>query len=329
VDDNVYDLLAEGCDYDIMGEFYSEFLSYVGGDQQALGIVLTPRHITELMVDLVNTNVNTTLIDTCAGTGGFLVSGMTKMLKLAKGNKKKEAEIKQKQLIGVELQSHMYALAVSNMLIRGDGKANMILGSCFMPDSLKKSIIDMQPTAGTINPPYAQGGEKTELHFADNMLNLLAPNSLGAIILPISCAIKPSKMKKELLKKHTLEAVMSMPVDLFNKVGAVTCIMIFRAKVPHQSEYKTWFGYWRDDGFTKTKNEGRADVKNKWAEIKKNWVSFYNSKKVEAENSVLKKVTAYDEWCAETYMETDYSKLSNVDFIKTLKTYVAWGVLND
>lgn len=61
---------------DILGHFYGEFLKYTGGDKKALGIVLTPRHITELFALIANVNKKSTVLDICAGTGGFLVSAM-------------------------------------------------------------------------------------------------------------------------------------------------------------------------------------------------------------------------------------------------------------
>ena len=41
-------------DFDVVGQFYGEFLKYTGGDKKALGIVLTPKHITELFSLLAN-----------------------------------------------------------------------------------------------------------------------------------------------------------------------------------------------------------------------------------------------------------------------------------
>ena len=66
---------------DYLGRFYGEFMSYSGGSGQTLGIILTPKHITELFCDLVDLKPNDIVIDPCCGTGGFLVAAMHKMLK--------------------------------------------------------------------------------------------------------------------------------------------------------------------------------------------------------------------------------------------------------
>ena len=84
--------------------------------------------------------------------------------------------------------------------------------------------------------------------------------------------------------------------------------MVFTAKIPHStSNRKTWFGYWRDDGFVKTKNRGRIDLYGRWPTIRDRWVATFRNREVRAGESVLQLVTADDEWCAEAYMETDYS----------------------
>ena len=65
---------------DYLGRFYSEFMSYSGGYGQSLGIVLTPKHITELFCDLVDLKPNDLVFDPCCGTAGFLIAAMHKML---------------------------------------------------------------------------------------------------------------------------------------------------------------------------------------------------------------------------------------------------------
>jgi type I restriction enzyme M protein len=123
---------------------------------------------------------------------------------------------------------------------------------------------------------------------------------------------------------------MSMPDELFYPVGAITCIMVFTAHVPHKtSNKKTWFGYWKVDGFVKTKHRGRVDIHNRWSAIRDRWVEMFLNREVHAGESVIKKVGADDEWCAEAYMETDYSTLTKSDFGRELKRYVVFNILND
>src|SRR5882757_7692867 len=122
-----------------------------------------------------------------------------------------------------------------------------------------KELLNHNCDTGMLNPPFSQGdADLHELCFIKHMLDHLQKGGIGISIVPMSCAISPHPGKPELLKHHTLEAVMSMPDELFYPVGTVTCVMVFTAKVPHAtSGRKTWFGYWKSDGFIKTKHKGR------------------------------------------------------------------------
>lgn len=316
-------------DFDVVGQFYGEFLKYTGGDKKALGIVLTPRHITELFSLLANVKKTDTVMDICAGTGGFLVSAMFQMMRQAVTQEEKD-RIRQRGLIGVEQQPGMFALAASNMILRGDGKANLHQGSCF-DTAITKALNDYECNVGMVNPPYSQGDEDLhELVFVKQMMDCLVHGGIGIAIVPISCAISPHAMREELMRFHTLEAVMSMPSELFYPVGTITCIMVWTAGTPHKvSNRKTWFGYWRNDGFVKTKHRGRIDQNHTWPAIRDKWVENFRNREVHAGESVMVKVGVNDEWCAEAYMETDYSQITQEDFEQELKKYVVFRIMNE
>lgn len=314
--------------FDVIGQFYGEFLKYTGGDKKALGIVLTPRHITELFAKLAGLSVKSTVVDPCCGTAGFLVTAMHEMLRQA-ASEEDRTRIKNHGLIGVEQQPNMYALAASNMILRGDGKANLYQGSCFEPaiiEAIKKHKADV----GMINPPYSQGdADLHELVFVKNMLDCLVDGGTGIAIVPISSAIAPHPAKREILDAHTLEAVMSMPVDLFAPVGTVTCIMVFTAHKAHQTQNKkTWFGYWKDDGFVKTKHLGRVDLDLRWPAIRDAWVTAFLNRDEIPGLSVKQQVGEDEEWCAEAYMETDYRTILVEDFERELKKFLVFKLMS-
>ena len=326
--EKVWPFINDYHDFDVVGQFYGEFLKYTGGDKKALGIVLTPRHITELFSLLANVQKDSKVLDICAGTGGFLISAMHQMMVNAVTEEERE-KIKRESLVGVEQQPSMYALAASNMILRGDGKANLYQGNCF-DSEITKSIKDHKCNIGLLNPPYSQGDEDLhELVFVKHMLDNIKKNGIGIAIVPMSCAIEPNPLKEQILNSHTLEAVMSMPDDLFYPVGIVTCIMVFTAHIPHaESNKKTWFGYWKYDGFKKTKHMGRIDLFNQWPIIQKQWVEAFRNRDEIRGLSVKRQVTANDEWCAEAYMITDYSNLSKEDFIKEIKEFITFRFSN-
>jgi hypothetical protein len=319
--DQVLPFLTVYHDFDVVGQFYGEFLKYTGGDGKGLGIVLTPRHVTELFALIANVSKDDIVLDPCAGTGGFLISSMMKMTQTATTQAEVDS-IKKDRLIGVEQQATMYALAASNMILRGDGKANLYQGSCF-DTGITAAVKAHHPTVGLVNPPYAKSkADLHELRFVEHMLDSLGKGGIGVAIVPISCATAPSIHKANLMSKHTLEAVMSMPPEIFHPVGVVTCIVVFTAGIPHAtSNRKTWFGYWRADGFVKIKNLGRVDRDHTWPSIRDRWIAAFRNREVHPGESVTAAVGPDDEWVAEAYMETDYSSLTQVDFEKVLLDY--------
>lgn len=331
--EQVYPLTQyEESGYDILGRFYTEFLRYAASKQKQ-GLVLTPSHVTELCCDLVGVKVTDIVYDPCCGTGGFLISAMKKMLALAGNDDTRKKNIRQNQLLGVEIRPEMFTFACSNMMLRGDGKSNIDRGDCFDKKTIN-NVKKVKPTVAFLNPPYDQGTD-VQLEFIEKALQAVeGQNGKVAAIVQMSCAIKDDSatkaVRKRLLQKHTLKAVISMPDDLFYPVGVVTCIMVFEANSPNKGK-KTWFGYLKDDGFTKRKNKGRIDFHNRWKNIKSNFIQAYINNEEVVGLSVKKEVNYDDEWCAEAYMQTDYSTITSKDFEEVMKKYVIFKTigLND
>lgn len=329
IDEKINNFIKTHKYFDALGQFYIEFLRYANNDK-GLGIVLTPPHITDLFCEIANINKDSVVLDTCTGTGGFLISAMQKMIIDAGGDKEKEQQIKERQIVGVEFQHDIYSLLCSNMYIHGDGRSNLVKGSCFDED-VKKQIANFKPNVGFLNPPYKTNKDDIEeLEFILNNLEQLEKGSYCIAIVPMSCAIATTgvmaELKKQLLKKHTLEAVFSMPNELFknSNVGTVTCIIVIRAKEKHTTGYKSYFAYWKDDGFHNMKVNGRADYDNKWIDIKGKWLLIYRNKESFIGHSITQEVSYSDEWCSEAYMPTDYFSLDKNDFNKSIKDFVVF-----
>ena len=328
---NVYPLISHAnIGYDVLGRFYIEFIRYAASEQKS-GLVLTPAHITELFCDLAELNVNDVVYDPCCGTGGFLVAAMLRLFKLAGNDMSKRQNIRKYQLCGCELRSDIFAYACANMRFRGDGKSNIYNGNCLHNE---RSIHDNhKPTVAFLNPPY-DVGTAGQLEFIEHALNTLDERANGRVvaIVQMSCATKNESdlkvVKERLLQKHHLKAVISMPDDLFYPVGVVTCIMIFDANKPNAGR-KTWFGYFKDDGFEKRKHLGRIDARNRYALLRQKLLNaFLNLDEIPG-FSARHEVNAADEWCAEAYMETDYSSLSQKEFEKKIKDFVAFKFLTN
>ncbi len=333
IEEHVRPFLDVYRDVDVVGEFYGEFLRYSGGDKKVLGIVLTPRHITELFAKIASVTEHDTVVDTCCGSGGFLIAALGVMDATAHDDAARTA-IRQHHLVGVEQQPQMFALAASNMILRGDGKANLYPGSCFEPknvNALKQPDTKkhQRPNVGLINPPFSQRGDGLhELDFVETLLDVLRPGGLAVVLLPMSCAIEPNPVRERLLAHHTLVASVSLPNDLFD--GVITVGLVFRAHEPHaQAPAPTWFAYWKDDGFVKRKTRGRIDALGRWAGIRDQWLTTFHNREVIPGQSVLQRVAATDEWTAEAYLEVDYSHLGRDDFERRLREYLIFEAVYD
>lgn len=325
---NVYPLTKyEDEGYDVLGRFYTEFVRYAASKQKQ-GLVLTPAHVTDLFCDLVSLRPTDVVYDPCCGTGGFLIAAMKRMLSLAGNNSALKDDIRRNHLLGVEIRSEMFTFACSNMMMRGDGKSNIDCGNCFDPD-VHNRIVSLGPNVSFLNPPYDQG-TADQLKFIGRALEAVKPKKgLVAAIVQMSCALKDDietiDEKRKLLDKYHLKAVISMPDQLFYPVGVVTCIMVFDSGTPNYGR-KTWFGYLKDDGLILKKNKGRIDQFSRWQGIKQAFLKAYYNNDETPGLSVKKEVKAEDEWCAEAYMETDYSTLCVDDFQRTVSEYVAFNV---
>lgn len=326
--DHVYKEMRKNTAFDILGAFYGEFLAYSGGDSK-LGIVLTPQHVTDLMCELAEVNGNTSIVlDPCTGTGGFLIAAMDKMFATPGADPE---YTKRNRLIGIEKRSDMYALGAANMILRGDGKSSMYHDDCFSETVAAEVLTrtdeenqSTRPNVGLINPPYGVDG-LSELKFITNMLDLLDTNGIGVAIVPMSAASSASKDKADLMAKHTLLSVMTMP-KVFKGVGVCPVIMVFKAGVPHDASKPSWFALWTDDGHAVIPKQGRKDT-GRWTNIREQWLRAFragvNGDDVPGQ-TVTRAVCATDEWVAEAYIETDYAALTKSAFEKVVLDYALY-----
>jgi type I restriction enzyme M protein len=335
IDENINRFMKTHQYYDTIGQFYVEFLRYANNDK-GLGIVLTPPHIGELFAELAEVNKDSIVFDNCCGTAGLLIAAMKLMVNDAGADGRAQKRIKSRQLYGIEFQPNIYALAVCNMILHGDGKTNVYRGDCFA--DLSSVLGERKLTVGVLNPPYKNKQvkqDKEELEFVLNNLEYLEEGGKCIAIVPITCATAPKgaigELKRRLLTKHTLEAVMSMPIELFHnsKTTVVTCVMVFTAKRPHPQGKKAWFGYWRDDGFIKTKHRGRIDAYGKWPLIKEKWINTYRNREMIDGFSVMREVGSKDEWCAEAYLSTDYDSIKVTTLKEAAKRHIVARVMNE
>ena len=332
---------------DLLNLFFVTFNKYVGKADK--NQAFTPDHITDFMVKAINVNRNSIVLDPTCGSGSFLVRAMTQALDDAATAEEQE-KIKKHQIYGIEYDENIYGLATTNMLIHGDGNSNISQGSCF---DFKDDIPKWKINKVLMNPPYnatkaqvpssfvKEWNSKTKrdpskgLYFVKYIADEVKTGEL-AVLLPMAAAIGNNKVlknfKEKILAENTLKAVFSLPDDIFYPGASVqACCMIFELGQRHNSNIPTFFGYYKNDGFSKRKNLGRIEKVDKdgngaWHEIEKEWLDLYRNKKVVVGKSAMQCVDASDEWLAEAYMKTDYSTLKESDFQQTINDYLSYLV---
>lgn len=313
---------------DYLGRFYGEFMSYSGGDGQSLGIVLTPKHITELFCDLAELKPTDKVLDPCCGTAGFLITAMHTMVQKAE-NEVEEREIRKNRLHGLELQPYMFTIATTNMILRGDGKSNLE-----QEDFLKVNPSQLQEkgcTVGMMNPPYSMGSKSNpslyEINFTEHLLNSIVEDGKVVIIVPQSTMVGKSKeeqaIKENILKHHTLEGVITLNKNTFYGVGTNPCIAIFTAGVPHFKDKEVKFINFENDGFEVQKHIGlveTVEAKDKKQHLLDVWFD-----RLEAETKFCVKTTVEpeDEWLHSFYYFNDEIPEKS-DFEKAVGDYLTF-----
>ncbi len=314
---------------DVLGRFYGEFIRYSGGDGQTLGVVLTPSHITELFCDLIDLKPTDLVFDPCCGTGGFLIAAMHKMLEQTT-NKKEKENIKKDRIHGIEIREDMFSIATTNMILRGDGKSNLIKDDFLKQDTQK--LRKNNYTVGLINPPYSQAKGKdtahlSEIHFIQHLLNGLADGGRCAVIVPQSTMVGKTKedklVKKKILQNHTLEGVITLNKETFYGVGTNPCIAIFTAYKPHSNKKYCKFINYDDDGFTVRKHIGLIETeraKERKAHLLNCWL---HDAPAETKFMVKTTIEPEDEWLHSFYYFNDeIPKIE--DFEKTIADYLTF-----
>lgn len=344
---------------DLLNLFFVTFNKYVGKDDK--NQAFTPDHITDFMAIIAGVNKNSIILDPCCGSGSFLVRAMTRALDDC-ATEDEEEHVKKKQIYGIEYDESIYGLATTNMLIHSDGNSNIINGSCF---DFREWIEAARPSVVLMNPPYNAQKKHMPKSYTDtwnskqkedpskgiyflkyiaDILNECKIQATIAVLLPVACAIGNSReienIKIDLLEQNTLDAVFTLPNEIFYPgASASACCMVLKTGRKNADSGKTFFGYFKEDGFKKKKNLGRIEQMNpetgesEWKIIRDRWIELYNGRESVDGLSVTQKVTGKDEWLCEAYMKTDYSRLSEEDFQATINEYLSYlvkeGMVNE
>lgn len=329
IEKNIIKAVKANTAEDVLGRFYGEFISYGGGDGQTLGVVLTPKHITELFCDLADLKTTDVIFDPCCGTSGFLISAMQHMTSQAK-SKAEEDHIKKEQLHGIEIREDMFAIATTNMILRGDGKSKLI-----KEDFLRRPLKELRKenyTVGFINPPYSQSKGKdtahlSEINFIKHLLDSLGEGARCLSIVPQSTMVGKTKedksIKKQILQNHTLEGVITLNKNTFYGVGTNPCIAIFTAHKPHSKNKYCKFINYEDDGFIVSKHIGLVATTRALSQKTHLLNCWLHDAPAESKFMVKTTIEPSDEWLHSFYYFNDEIPKEE-DFDKTIADYLTF-----
>ena len=290
-------------DTDFLGLLYEAFIRY-GYDNNSLGIVFTPRHITKLCAELIDVNASDKVIDIACGSGGFLVASFDKMLS-THTEMGIPFNVIREALYGFDTNPTVWALAALNMFFRGDGKSHIENASCFETNSVN-SIKD-RFTKALLNPPFSQE-EEPERDFIDVAMKSLQTLGLMAVVVKsgIFADDDNALWRGTFLKEHTLLGMISLPGDLFYPTAVDTTIMIAKAKRPQEVTDKVFMAKIWNDGYKKLKGKRVETAGSQLDEVLQEFRKF---QKGEATSSKLVTVISAEEvlkegaeFCPEQYL---------------------------
>lgn len=334
-----------GLTTDFTGKLFNEMYSWLGFTQDQLNdVVLTPSYVATLLCRLARVNKDSYVWDFATGSAGLLVAAMNEMLIDAKNTIKspeqlavKSAHIKANQLLGLEILSNVYMLAVLNMIMMGDGSSNIL-----NKDSLSfngnygfgKTDEKFPADAFVLNPPYSAEGNG--MIFVERALSMMQKGYAAVIIQNSAGSGKATEYNKSILRHSTLLASIKMPIDLFiGKSSVQTNIYVFRVGEAHQKDDVVKFIDFSNDGYTRSNRKKASknlfdtdNAKERYREVA-DLVRFGKSKL----NIFTEK--EYYEGTIDPENGNDWNQTAPVDtkptlddFKKTVSDYLAWEVSN-
>ena len=333
-----------GLTTDFTGKLFNEMYSWLGFSQDKLNdVVLTPSYVASLLVKLARVNKDSYVWDFATGSAGLLVAAMNEMLNDAKDKlkspeelAKKSAEIKANQLLGIEVLSEVYMLAILNMILMGDGSSNII-----NDDSLKgfngkygfgNTDEDFPADAFVLNPPYSAEGNG--MIFVERALSMMK-KGYGAIIIQNSAGSgKAIEFNKKILKHSTLLASIKMPIDVFiGKSSVQTNIYVFRVGEAHQKDDVVKFIDFSYDGYTRSNRRKSSSNLKDTDHAKERYQEVADLVRYGKAKLSLLTDKEYYEGTIDPENGADWNQAAPIDtipklndFKKTVGDYLAWEV---
>ena len=333
-----------GLTTDFTGKLFNEMYGWLGFSQDKLNdVVLTPSYVATLLVRLARVNKDSFVWDFATGSAGLLVAAMNEMLTDAKNTitspeelAQKEIKIKAEQLLGLELLSSVYMLAILNMILMGDGSSNILN---------KDSLIDFDGNYGfgktdskfpadafILNPPYSANGNG--MNFVEKALGMMNKGYAAIIIQNSAGSGKAKDYCVSILQKHTLLASIKMPVDIFiGKSSVQTNIYVFKVNEKHHKDEMVKFIDFSNDGYTRTNRKKSTNNLKDTDKAKERYEELINLVRFGKSKLSIFTDKEYHEATIDPANGADWNQTAPIDtkptlqdFKKTISDYLAWEI---
>lgn len=296
----INDLHIKEQNKDTQGDIYEYLLSELTTAGKN-GQFRTPRHIIKMMVEMANPKIGDRVMDPACGTAGFLVSTYEYILKsntskdlikkdsdgqeynfvADKLNAKEKKILDEESLYGYDIDRTMVRIAVMNLMMHGITSPNIsgedTLSKRYNEKGTYDVILANPPFKGSINESEKSDDltistSKTEILFLELMYNSLTIGGKCAVIVPDGVLFGNSNahksIRKLLLEKCRLDAIVSMPSGVFKPYAGVSTAVLFFTK--GEPTKQVWFydmeadGYSLDDKRNEIKENDIPDILEKF-----------------------------------------------------------------
>ncbi|MCB2411705.1 type I restriction-modification system subunit M [Demequina sp. TTPB684] len=286
-------------DRDTNGDLYEYLLSKIAS-AGVNGQFRTPRHIIQLMVDMMAPRPDDEICDPACGTAGFLVAASEYVRDnhpTALTDATQRNHFHTSMFHGYDFDATMLRIGSMNMLLHGiespDIRYRDSLSEGASEDAERYTLI-------LANPPFAGSldyestskdlqrvvkTKKTELLFLALFLKLLKPGGRAAVIVPDGVLFGSSTahkaLRKALVEDQKLDAVVKLPSGVFRPYAGVSTAILFFTKTDSGGTDDVWFYDVQADGFSLDDKRNSIDA-NDLPEVRARWASRATSERERA-----------------------------------------------
>ncbi|MDE6706470.1 MAG: type I restriction-modification system subunit M [Oscillospiraceae bacterium] len=253
-------------DLDMQGDLYEYMLDKLATSGKN-GQFRTPKHIREMMVELIQPTPEDLVCDPACGTAGFLISVAEYIRKHYEGTMSEEqwTAFETKSFSGYDTDQTMLRISAMNLMLHSITNPDI----AYKDSVSKQNDISGKFTVVLANPPFkgsvdaesindnlkaVTNTKKTELLFLALFLRLLQKGGRCACIVPDGVLFGSSKahksIRKEIIENHQLKAVISMPSGVFKPYAGVSTAVLVFVKTGAGGTDSVWFYDMKADGFS-------------------------------------------------------------------------------